>query len=134
MPIDEVIEAVTIQLPKPLDLKKAEDLLAYIAREMPADIHYTINSHVNLLPESAKKVLRDQGSFQISGTIVSLNSGNRSAFDTFETAADIKDYNKISAIRFSIIPGYDELDDYLYITKQLWGHTKLIVSEYFKKK
>ena len=131
MPLDEVLEAATIKLPEPLDLKKAEELLHFIASEMPAEVRYDVQYHMGIYHSGRRKVSRDRGSFHISGTISSL--GNH-AFEGFETLDSIPDHRKISAIRFSIIPGHDDLNYYPPATKALWESTRIFVSNYFKEK
>jgi hypothetical protein len=125
MSVDDVIKRATIQLRIPLDSKRTEKLLLYIAKELPVDITYVFSQHRGFL-HTSNQVLSDLGTLKIFGSISCIN--HRTAFDSFETIP-AHDTTLTSALRFFAIPGY-ELYEYPTERVCLWDDVRRIVENY----
>ena len=126
MSIEEAIERGTIKFPFAISLEKTEQLLQYVAKNLPADIHYKASYHGQFSHEECQ-----DGSVSLSGTINHLEPS--SSFDSFESILSQQDYTMISGIRFIMIPGYD-LDEYRQEAVELWDQVRTEVEKYFNDK
>ncbi len=134
MSIDEIVEKTTIELPMPLSLKGAEKLLYYLAEEMPANLIYQILHRKSIyrpFRESGRKILKQDGTIVISGSISNLEKPF--AFDSFQLQAsdEDRDTSKLSVIRFNLVPGW-ELSEYRPEVIELWGQVRKKVRQYFE--
>jgi len=133
MSIDEIARLTTIKLPEPLERKEAEELVKYIAKNLPADITYTLSaqSHIYHNPEN-KKFSNRQGPISISGNISSLNSA--AAFEAFSTEYSFfDDVPKIISVNFMPVPGW-KLHEYKPAARKLWRDVRAVVMDYFSEK
>lgn len=121
----DLIERAIVNFPRAVDFKEMKGLLKYISHRLPANIHYVTSTHTDLAP-SAKA---DNGSFKIGGTI--RQADDPISADSFETVSRDRDYRKVSGIRFSVIPGYEEAEYNPEVLK-LWENTRSLVDIYFK--
>lgn len=133
MSIEEIVEKTRIELPMPLSLKGAEKLLYYLAEELPANVSYQISHHKSIyrpFRESGRKILKQDGTIVISGSISNLEKPF--AFDFFQfRASDKGDTSKLSVIRFNLVPDW-ELSDYRPEVIKLWDDVKEKVRQYFE--
>ncbi len=127
--LDEVTEKTTIKFGKPLTQEGIEDLLLYIAKEMPANINYNASYHRSLL-RTGHGIRGQKGSVTVSAQIVGCK--NPLAFDCFESILLEGDSSKISAIAFNRVPGW-ELHDYRQEVRALWGQVREVVGRYFSQ-
>ncbi|MEM4244781.1 MAG: hypothetical protein QW404_02180 [Candidatus Nanoarchaeia archaeon] len=130
MSIDHVLEKTIIKLPRPLSLKETEDLIEYIAEQLPGDIYYKISRNKSVI-KNPEGILKFDGSGSISANIKSYKSG---AYENFSCEPDdfTKD-SKISAIKFTTVPGW-KLFDYRKEVVELWHEVGKIVAQYFDLK
>ena len=128
MSIDEVLEKSKIEFPITINLKEAEKILEYIAKELPANIHYKVsyNKSLTYFVDTLEK--RD-GIIDLSADISRENKGFAHGIIKFQQS---KIYNKFSSLKFQTIPRYN-LEEYGQEIKQLWGDTRKIVKEYLLK-
>ena len=135
MSIDEIVEKTTIELPMSLSLKGAEKLLYYLAKELPANVSYQILHHKSIyrpFRESGRKILKQDGTIVISGSISNLEKPL--AFDFFQLQASDKgrdDTSKLSVIKFNLVPGW-ELSEYRPEVIKLWDNVRVKVGQYFE--
>ncbi len=124
MALETVLERSTIALPKPLNLKQAEDLLSYLAKNLPGRIKYKAHYYRDIEPGDSP--LQDES----IGMIATIASDNP-LLDTgsFESIVCADDPTKIAAIRFSPIPGYD-LSEHRPEVVQLWDDVRKLIKNY----
>ncbi|HIH17311.1 MAG TPA: hypothetical protein HA282_00080 [Nanoarchaeota archaeon] len=120
--LDDLFERSTIALPRQLGLKEAEDLLSYLAMNLPGRISYTANYIRNSMPDGSTQ----DGGVKLGGMIV---NDSTFAVDSFESIHDGIDTTKIAAIRFSPIPGY-ELSEHRPENIQLWDDVRALIEKY----
>ena len=130
MPLEKVIEKTTIEFPGPLTLKQAKDLLKYISKKLPANVHYKEGQFGTFIAQDTE-VLEDEGTAEITGAIIRL--GDIIGSDAFQFEPSREDTSKLEKIRFSTIPGYDELTDYTPGVRQLWDEVRVLVEQYFSE-
>ncbi len=133
MSIDEIAKLTTIKLPEPLELKEAEELINYIAKNMPANISYSVLEHTQLYHERETKGISSQkGSISINGHIADLLEAG--AFDTFYSESSFfDDIPKLTAIKFMQVPGW-EIEDYRPENRRIWASVRTAVVKYFSEK
>jgi hypothetical protein len=124
-----LIEKATIEFRRSLDIQGVEELLLHISNQLPANIHYVSKPHVDLRHMNDKGgIVKEQGSFVVGGTITRKDS--IMASDAFETVTSDEDYQKASAMRFGLVPDWEETDYRPEILK-LWQDTRAVVDSYF---
>ncbi len=130
MTLDEVCEKIEIEFPRDISLSNAEKLLGYIAKEMPADIHYYTSQHKSLykFPDDQETKLRP-GTSGLSGNI--SRRYKPFSFDSFSFLISNKETSEFKGMCFGMIPGYN-LSEYDPKTQQLWADTRKLVEKYFK--
>ena len=131
MTIDELLQSATIEFREPLTLEETEELLDYIAENLPGDIHtksdyYTQRHHYT----DDKKLTRSRGTVSIGGSIKNLE---KLSFDSFSSIHDSEDTSKTCAIRFQTIPE-DELEEHRPEVRKLWSDVREQVNNYFSQK
>ena len=134
MSIDEVVEKTRIELPRSLTLKEAEELIYYLAKELPANVNYQTSYYKSVFHsfrESNKKILKQEdGTVEINGSISNLEKPF--AFDFFQfRASDKGDTSKLSVIAFHLVPGR-ELSEYRLEVRKLWDDVREKVGQYFE--
>lgn len=131
MSIDEVIEKSTINFPRALALKEAEELIEHLAKKLPANIHYKVSRHKSIgYQEKDERVLKQEGTVNISATVINIKEPM--SFDVCEFKPSMKDTSKLSSINFQLIPDY-EIHDYRPEVIKLWGDVRKVVEDYFKQ-
>ena len=134
MSIDELLEKTTIKLPRSLTLKEAEKLIYYLAKELPANIHYHTSRHRSIFRsygEGNRKILEQDGTVKIN---VNINNIEKPlALDSFQLQASDqdRDTSKLSVIRFNLVPGW-ELPEYRPEVRELWDKVRGKVGQYFE--
>jgi len=121
MTLENVFERSTIALPRPLSLDTAENLLSYLAKNLPARINYTASRIMYAMPDGSKQ----EGTASIGGMIARTEPF---AVDQFESIPYREDTSKIEAIRFPPIPGYD-LSEHDAGTVQLWDDVRGLITK-----
>lgn len=134
MPIDELLEKTRIELPRSLTLKEAEKLIYYLAKELPANIHYHTSRYRSIVRSSGEdnrsEILEQDGTVEINANINNLEKPF--AFDGFQfTSSGMEDTSKLSVIRFNLVPGW-ELSEYRPEVIELWDHVRKTVGQYFE--
>ena len=136
MPVEEIIQAATIEFQTPLTLEQTGELLDYISKNLPARITSTTEIHetrIQFYKSKEQKKERDykeRGTIKITGTI---SNPKTPMFGAFETTPYSKDTSKISAIRFPPTPGYS-LGEHRPEKVLLWREVRQQVSNYFSQK
>jgi len=128
MAIDTLLAESTIKFQTPLTLEGTEELLDYVAENLPGNVstnsnYYTQRHHYT----DDGKLTRSRGTVSIGGMITNLN---KPSFDSFSSIHDSEDTSKISAIRFQTIPGY-ELDEHRSEVRELWSDVRTLINNYF---
>jgi hypothetical protein len=129
MTLNELLEKSTIVFPKSICLSEAEKLLLYVAKELPGNIPYHISSHKNLFHEP-EGLARQDGTVMLTGSICYIQEPF--AFDSFQTEPDSSSTELIAKLKFQLIPGYDELEEYNPETLKLWDNVRRVIMQYFK--
>lgn len=131
MTLDEVIKKSTVKL-EPAFLSEAEEILNYVAKKLNARVTYTTS--YNRVAELHDEVLfLDQSFFLIKGMMTRMYQGEVQ-IDCFETEREIiEEEEKITAIKFVLIPDHDELSDYGNKIK-LWSDVRKAVGSYYKER
>ena len=122
MSLEDLFERSTIALPNPLDLKEAEGLLSYIAKNLPGRIAYTASYYRHSMSDGSVQ----DGSVKLGGMVIKESTF---AVDSFESIHDRNDTTKIAAIKFSPIPGY-ELSEHRPENIQLWDDVREMIEKY----
>ena len=124
-----------VEFPQALNLKETESLMRYVAKELPANISYRASYFMNFYHnpiagerQREVKLEEDLGTISIVGTIRSLT--NPMAFDSFEGANPNSQSEKIQALRFFMVPGWD-FKDYRPEVVKLWEDVRAIIGNYF---
>lgn len=127
--MQDLIDRITIEFPGPLTLEQAEDLLEYIARELPANINYDPSQFRNFFhnPQTGK-LEKQEGTARIVGSIINLKSAM--GFNHFLTIPSERFCGAIEGLRFSLIPDFD-LKDYEEEVVHLWDSVREHVHGYF---
>lgn len=128
MSLEEVIKRSTIEFLRPQELEAVKFLLSEITKNLPGRINYQITQYKTLLPES-HGFSEHEGTVILAGMIV--NTKNPTAFDSFQTVHSREETSEIKAIRFNLIPGYNELSDYREEVVKLWDDTRKIVEKFY---
>jgi hypothetical protein len=137
MLIDEVIAKTSIELPKPLSLAEAEDLIDYIAMQLPANVNYHSSYHRSITHVAGEdgewkdRVLKEDGTAEVTVSISHLEKSL--AFDTFQLKCSQEDYSRLGEIIFTRTPDWD-INEYRPEVQQLWDDTRKIVEQYFEEK
>jgi len=127
--IEDLVKRATINFPGPLNLGQTEDLLEYIAREMPGKVYLQEEVHKTFSFEpKVGNLVKDQGTIGISATII--NSCNPVSFDSCESVNYDRDSGFISGLRFFMVPGFD-IPDYRPERMTLWDKVRDLVEDYF---
>ena len=128
--LKEVTSKSTIDFPENLSLEQSEDLLKYLAENLPADIDYQISQHKSKR-HIEKEVGTIEGTLEITGQIISRN--NFLGCDSFTMAnSDLSsEYFKIGRLEFSRVSGGD-LNEYGGEVKELWDSVRERVGDYFE--
>ena len=129
MATQNLIQRATITFPIALSLRGTEDLLQFVARNLPADINWQTHYFGNIYHDGDRKLLRQYGTVSLSAMIRSLN--NPMAFDSFESVHSRDDSSKIESLRAVLIPGYDLVSEYRVEAVKLWDDVRKQVSSYF---
>ncbi len=130
MGVEEVTKRATINLPKAITLEEAEELLEYLARELPGIISYRLERNMTLYHDDSE-IIKSMGSVSLSGNIRSFKEhGN---FDSFEGKPSEYHYSMIDTIGFFVVPGFD-LTDYRQGAIGLWDDVRTLISRYFEQK
>lgn len=132
MGIGELLMGPIIEFPKSLSLEETNELLNYIAVNLPAKIStkteiYCIRYHDE---KENKGFQKTQINLEICGTIMNNNNFN---FDNFITRNYILDSSRILGINFQAIPGY-KLEEHRLEVRQLWADVRKQVENYFSEK
>lgn len=129
--LDEVTERSTVEFPKLINLREAEDLLKYIARNSKVDIHYNKSTNVRLLPAKHEDMMmRKAYCDNINGTIYSLE--RLMTNEDFVMKPNSSDDYEFKDLKFFNTPGW-ELSEYRKEAVQLWDDVKRVALEYFKQ-
>ena len=128
MTLDDILEKSTIQFPEPLSLQEAQDLLQYIAENLPADIHYLASYH-SVFRTKDHKATKEDGTVDITGDIKRLDKDL--AFDSFRMHPSDQDCTRMSALCFERIQGY-ELREYRPEVIRLWDDVRATIQKYFE--
>jgi len=131
MTIDEVLGEAKIEFPRVLSLADAENLLGYVAKNMPAEIRHNSSYNITLALVESEKVAKLAGSVQISGSIADVKNGR--AYDGFN-------FNKcsgantpgLSGMTFDMVPGW-KISEYRPEVRKLWGDVRRLVRECFDR-
>jgi len=132
MSLDQILEKTIIKLPRPLSLEETEDLIEYIAGQLPADIQYKISHNKSVINDpEGKGLLKFDGSGGITANIKNHKSG---AYENFSCEADdLTRDSKISVIKFTMVPGW-KLFDYRKEVVELWHEVGKVIAQYFDLK
>lgn len=124
------MEKSTIKFLTPVSLEEAKELIEYVARELPANVHYRVEYFVSINHGSAdgEDPIIYGGTVGISASVSRV--GTPMAFDIFEFGSSTEDPSMLDCIRFQMVPDW-ELSDYRPEIRQLWDDTRGIVQEYF---
>jgi hypothetical protein len=132
MGIEEIAKENTIEFPRPIGREGAENLLCYIAKELPANISSKIEYYKTFFYDQEKDgVLEDKGTLTVIANIHDLRENG--GFDSFQSKSCGGDTSYISAIASQMVPDW-ELSDYRPEIRKLWKDVRQIVDEYFRKK
>ena len=126
MTIDNLLAESTINFSVSLTLEETEELLDYIAENLPGETHTRSDYHAIRYTEN-EKIARDRGTVSIGGMI---RDARNSSFDAFSSINNSDDSSRISAIRFQTIPGY-ELEEHRPEVRQLWEDVRKQINDYF---
>ena len=139
MTLEEVMEKSRIEFPKAISLKEAEDLLNYLAENLPADIKYHLGQNKSILHGNDEHISQYQGSVNITANIACLKirqflivSDSCELKSHFQDINQFQDTSKFSEMQFQVIPGYN-LAEHRPEIVQLWTEVRTVVTEYFKK-
>jgi hypothetical protein len=124
-------EMATIEFGKDLGLNEVKDLLEQMSKKLHANIHYVSTCYGDMSADGRGRVTKQQGSFKVGGSITRTDP--EFSFDAFETDSSQKNYQKASAIRFNLVPGWEETD-YKPGVLKLWEDTRKAVGSYFSSK
>jgi len=118
---------LTIPFGRDLSLEQAEEMFKYIAKELPANFDYGIN---------LSKTIHDYNGFEketnglkVSGKIVQKTKPF--AFDMFSLKRS-EDLTHFYALKFSRIPGYDEVSEYDSRVVDLWKNVRTLINQYLQ--
>jgi len=125
MGIDEIIKRATIELPCAITLDEAEKLIAYIAKQLPANINYKSSYFKSIARGQDGKMSIQDGTVNLEVTISSYK--NHATCDTFQFGHSQQDISKFDAIIFQQVPGWD-LSEYRPEVRELWGDVRKIVN------
>lgn len=130
MAIDDVLEKATIEFPRKLDLRNAENLLKSIAKDLHGNVRYTISEQKNI----GYHIIESQDfqektiNIQVNGSIDTKNF----VLGPFKLRTAENNYSSFSGINFQITPGWD-IEDYRPEVIKLWDDVRKVVTNYFKK-
>lgn len=124
MTLDALLEKSTVKFSRPIIYEEVEELFKYIAEKLPGEVRYTL--------EIGKKIPREKGDNEISSVKITGNINSLKYFSLAYFNCE-GDYNSLSAIRFSTIPGYS-LDEHSKEEVKLWEDVGKIVNDYFLEK
>lgn len=129
--LNEVTEKSTVEFPKSISLKEAEDLLKYIAKNTKVDIHYNMSTNVQLLPAKHEDMMMQKSYCDnISGTLYSLEKLMTN--EDFVMKPNSSDNYRFKDLKFFNTPGW-ELSDYRKEAVQLWDDVRKVSLDYFKQ-
>ena len=130
MSFEEIIDKTTIEFKRPIDLKETEDLLRYIAKNMPANINSTIKYFKAFIYNNESKgILENKGTLEV---IAGIHNFKTHAFDALQSVPDNEDTFLISSVAFQRVPDW-EIFDYRPEVQELWGQTRELVNKYFEE-
>lgn len=130
MTIDKLMEESRIKFPHSLSLEKTDELLDYVARNLPG----MINSKTEVNEQRVNfgndnKCHKIKGTVKITGLITDYNNYN---FDSFITERSIVNSSNIIGIQFDIIPGYS-LEEHGERKLEFWRDVRRQVNNYFNE-
>jgi hypothetical protein len=130
MSVDELTEASTISLPRPLSLDEAETLLRYLAEKLPGRINYHISRHRSVYDSEAPGGFTvTDGTIDVSVMIAMSEKSHTS--DSLQIRTGDGEIGTLSVMQFQTIPGY-EFEEHRPEVRALWARTKALVAEYFR--
>ena len=127
---EDLIKLLTIEFPGELNPEQTESLLGYIAREVPANVHYNLARFGTFFHNPQDGTLsKENGTVKITGNIGTL--GTPFACDAFDSIHSEDNCGFIKGIRFAQIPDY-ELRDYSSEFVRLWRDVREKVYAFFE--
>lgn len=146
MSLDELTEKSTIEFEEYLTLEQTDELLKYLARELPAHINYTTEETKNLyLCHGEKEIKSETTKIKLTGTISPeiiksvVNVPNYlietySLSSVFTCESDyFQEEEKIKTLKFDLIPGKD-LEEYDKEELKFWNAVREKVKKYFEQR
>ena len=132
MTIDEIMDETTISFKKDLTLEETEDLLKYVADNLPANISF----HAGYFRSYRRD--EDMTFTYVSDEIVEITGNIRQtnktfSFDVFSGNHPNDDTSGFSSLYFARVPGW-EISDYRPEIRQLWKDVRGVVNNYFETK
>ena len=121
MTFQEVQARSTIELFRSITLGESKILLAYLAKAIPANIHYHAEQYGSLRNED-ERIIGEQGTSKLTATI--MREEGPVGSDTVEFTPSFEDTSRFGRMQFVMIPGYDSLSDYAAERIELWDKTR----------
>ena len=128
--VDEVLTRTKIPFREPLSLEQTEQLMDYIARNLPANVNYHAGYFKKIYPWSDGRISSDLGTVDLEGMIRSKRE--LMGFDSFRSEHG-RNTSQIVAIQFITIPEY-ELYEYRPEVVRLWNDVGAMVSKFFDER
>ena len=130
MDLEEIAKRLGIDFPKNLDLQQSEDLLEYIARELPADVIYGVSYGKSIVHTEEGIETFDRG-FKLTGQISSRDNFGKSDSFSILNPDYTSEHFEVGRLEFSMVPGWD-INDYRKEVLELWDGVRELVERYFK--
>jgi len=131
MSIEKIMKETTINLPRSLTLKEAEELLEHIGKKLPGNVNYNVSYFRSIIHKEGEGILKKGKDFEISGIMDSRREDYPSYSFKCESSQDFyKDISTISEISFNIVEEW-KIPDYGPEARKLWSDVRRVVEEYF---
>ena len=128
--IDDLMQAVTISFPSPITLEETQEILGYVAQNLPASIDTKTEIYDHRYLDENGNLIESRGTVNISG---SIRNTKNSASDGFNTTYESGDTSKINSLVFQAILGYS-LEEHRPEVRELWRDVRQQVDAYFEQR
>ena len=130
MDMEDIEKKQTIEFPRAIGREDAEDLLKYIAKEIPANVSSTIKFNKSFIYNPKKEeIVERKGALEVSISINSLKGFK--GHDTFVSNDCVNNSGSITSISATMMPSWT-LIDYGPKRRELWKDVREVVDEYFE--
>ncbi|MBI4145602.1 hypothetical protein HY493_05365 [Candidatus Woesearchaeota archaeon] len=134
--IDELLEATTVDFPKPFRLHELEKFFVYLCQQHGIETAYTVEKHKRTGTKYDDQGNQQKAEKPLLGTVsaAGMMHTREPPFKTcgFRTE-HARNTSRIKAVHFETIPGYDALSEYRPEEVQFWAYIKRAAQEYFSK-